>query len=126
MKKKSNGDEPRDEFDHIAIPSFVTKPFEMLAGRAAPAPQPRPTTHNDSAEQTDRDPVYGDSVYGDGEQDATNRTSPWGDAPYGDSAYDDTEEAREARPIKWWQGPRGKILAYAAGTLILFFLQTRG
>lgn len=123
--KKKNSDEPRDEFDHIAIPSFVTKPFEMLTGRAAPAPQQRPVD-GDAAGQSDRDSVYGDSVYGDSAHESTNRTSPWGDAPYGDSAYDDTEEAREARPIKWWQGPRGKILAYAAGTLILFFLQTRG
>ena len=125
MKKKDNG-EPRDEFDHIAIPSFVTKPFEMLAGRAGPAPQQRPVD-GEAAGQSDRDPVYGDSVYGDNAQDdSANRSSRWGDAPYGDSAYDDSEEARQPRPIKWWQGPRGKLVAYAAGTLILFFLQTRG
>jgi hypothetical protein len=125
-KKNTDSDEPRDEFDHIAIPSFVAKPFEMLSGRAAPAPQPRPRPADaegagqrgyDETDESDRDPVYGDSIYGDSTRNG---------AAYNDPAYGDADEPRDTRPLKWWQGPRGKIAAYAAGTIILFFLQTRG
>lgn len=122
-KKNTDSDEPRDEFDHIAIPSFVTKPFEMLSGRVAPTPQPRPRPADaegtgqrgyDESDGSDRNPVYGENVYGE---------SAYSDPAYSD---DDADQARDTRPLKWWQGPRGKIAAYAAGTLILFFLQTRG
>jgi hypothetical protein len=113
MKNNKNSDEPRDEFDHIAIPSFVTKPFEKLAGRPAPAPrsQPYDAAPDDRTPDTD-EPVYGDSVYGD--------------ASYGHASYGDDENRPSEAPVKWWAGSRGKILAYAAGTLFLLFIQTRG
>jgi hypothetical protein len=108
MKKNKNSDEPRDEFDHIAIPSFVVKPFEKLAGRPAPAPRSQPT----DAARDDRDPETDEPVYGD--------------SVYGDSPYGDDENRQSEAPAKWWSGSRGKILAYAAGTLFLLFIQTRG
>jgi hypothetical protein len=111
MKNKKNGDEPRDEFDHIAIPSFVVKPFEKLTSRPAPAPRAQPA----------------DNGYGDRESGSASNSDPvYGDSVYGEPAYGDDENREPARPAKWYAGSRGKILAYGAGTLFLLFIQTRG
>jgi hypothetical protein len=118
MKNKKNGDEPRDEFDHIAIPSFVAKPFEKLTSRPAPVPRAQPV----DGDYSDREP--GSS--GPGSSGPGNSDSVYGDSVYGEPAYGDEENRQPARPAKWYAGSRGKMLAYGAGTLFLLFIQTRG
>jgi hypothetical protein len=128
MKNKKNGDEPRDEFDHIAIPSFVAKPFEKLTSRPAPVPRAQPV----DGEYSDRDysdPDYGDREPGNsgpGNSGPVNSDSVYGGSVYGEPAYGDDENRQPARPAKWYAGSRGKMLAYGAGTLFLLFIQTRG
>ncbi|TFC04763.1 hypothetical protein E3O42_04490 [Cryobacterium adonitolivorans] len=98
---KNKSDEPRDEFDRIQIPEFLTRPFERLAG--GPAVR-TPTRHTPSDQ-----PAAGTTADDDTAADAPENP-------------DDSQPA----PRQWWAGYKGKLLLYGAGTLVMVFLQSRG
>lgn len=97
MGKKKN-DDASDEFDRVAIPEFLARPLERLAGR--------PAAGTSAGTPTNRAPGQ-----------------PVGD-PVGDP---EAESAENGEPVqrKWWSGYKGKFLIYGVGTLIMVFLQSR-
>ncbi|WP_130179198.1 hypothetical protein [Cryobacterium sp. SO1] len=98
---KDKSKEPRDEFDRIQIPEFLTRPFERLTGGPAVSAPTRPGP-------------------GDRSDGSTNVDSDV-DADAGDNP-----DATEPVKRQWWAGYKGKLLLYGAGTLVMVFLQSRG
>jgi hypothetical protein len=104
MSNKKN-QEPRDEFDHVMLPAFLEKPISYLNNQT---PIRYPTPAEDGTQGAHR---------------ADGTRSPYSDD---DATPSEHPEQRQQAPRKWYAGPRGKVLIYGAGMIVMTVLQFRG
>jgi hypothetical protein len=140
MKKNDGTNEPRDEFDRVMLPAFMAKPLSFLQNSSDTAvPRERPT-----AEPSRRDgnpnrgnPFSTDSSSSDPYASGASGSDPYDpdsyrsatnsdDAPlYADHDEAEAEASKQAGPVKWWAGSRGRLLIYVGSAVLWIFIQSR-
>jgi hypothetical protein len=105
MSSKKN-QEPRDEFDHVMLPAFLEKPISYLNNQT-PIRYPAPA--EDGTQSPSRE-NGAQGAYSDDESEPIHRAT----------------SGQQATPRKWYAGPRGKVLIYGAGMIVMTVLQFRG
>jgi hypothetical protein len=143
MKKNDGTNEPRDEFDHVMLPAFLAKPLSFLQSspdvavpRERPAAEPsrrdgNPNSGNPFSNPSRSDPYASRDSGASGtdpyDPDSYRSGAGSDDTPRYDADHDEAEAeaAKQAGPVKWWAGSRGRLLIYVGSAVLWIFIQSR-